>query len=272
MGQSGQHSRVQRSPNYPFLSLRESVTRARAIYEKERRAAASKDTILRHLGFTTTAVKGGVGGRTLSALNQYGLLEDDGNGQARLSELGFQLAYLTDDKPQRVSLLREAARRPRIFAEIMDQYADGFPSDENLRDQLVLKWHFNPQAVDRFVKVFKETVQVAGLDLAVPADQVAGLEEPRGTGGEDQVPDGGQFSVAAAPSLANTREAADALRIGLRVFSWPLSIVRNVSAELRLVGTDWRRSDLGRLQEHIRQQLALLDAAIAEEEEVAGEG
>ena len=151
--------KVHRSPNYPSLSLGDALDRARQIYDAEKRTPASPDTILAHLGYKPGV---GPGLRALSALRQYGLLEERG-GQDRISDSAFHILSLSEASPDRVVALREAARRPALFRQLLEVYGGEIPSDVNLRDHLIKVHSFNPDSVATFIKAFRETVEFAKL-------------------------------------------------------------------------------------------------------------
>jgi len=69
-----------RSPKYPGLTFTDALERIRIIYKEDRRSPATAQVVLRHLGLTAGS---GPANRILSALKQYGLLDDlAGHGHA----------------------------------------------------------------------------------------------------------------------------------------------------------------------------------------------
>jgi hypothetical protein len=151
--------KIHRSPNYPSLSLGDAIDRAKQIYDAEKRTPASADTILAHLGYRPGV---GPGLRALSALRQYGLLEER-NGQDRISDDAFHILTLSETSQDRQNALREAAKRPALIRQVLDNYKGTIPSDLNLRDYLIKTHHFNPDSVATFIKVLRETVELAKL-------------------------------------------------------------------------------------------------------------
>lgn len=234
--------RLQRSPSYPFLSLEESVDSIRTLYEREKQSAVPRGVAGKALGFSN--VNGGVGGRTLSALGQYGLLEDVGAGKVKVSDLALRILFARDDIERR-SLLAEAAVKPKLFADILSLYPAGLPSDDALRHLLVVERHFNPDAVSAFLKAFRQTLVSAGLIRGV--DPEAGeLDGP--TPGSIVPATVGAPQVNAGPTT------------GVLSFTWPISLSRGLIAELRLRGGPWGRSDVLQLKKY----LDLLDVAVAD--------
>ncbi len=90
------------------------------------------------------------------------MLEEHG-GLDRISDTGFNILQLSDSSDERQSALREAAKRPALFRQVLEHYKDGLPSDVNLRDHLVRVHKFNPESVATFIKAFRETVELAKL-------------------------------------------------------------------------------------------------------------
>jgi len=78
----------QRSPSYPGIGLEAALGRAKALYQEEGRNAAPNEAILDHWGY---ASKSGPGLVTLAALKRFGLLQTEGPGKARLTNLALSI-------------------------------------------------------------------------------------------------------------------------------------------------------------------------------------
>ena len=244
---------VLRSPNYPAISLEDAIGKSKVVYDREKRAATAASVILKHLGYREE--RGGLGGRVFSALRQYGLLEDKG-GNYRISDLAFNLLHLSEDSPERQAALREAAQKPNIFREILSLYPDGLPSNETLKNFLLSKKGFNPDSVDRFVRVFRGTIELAELTNG------------QYTGGEgEREKEGGMPEVPGDQDRTQPRSSSPAVA-AVQTYSWALSIPRNVRAELRLYGQDLRREDVDTLKKY----LELLEVAFQASETEKGNG
>ena len=153
---------VHRSPRYPGLTFRDALDRVRTIYNKGRRAPATASVVLGHLALTAGS---GPANRILSALKQYGLLDDQG-GQLRVSDAAFKMLTLSDDSPEKAQLIREAALKPPIIQEVLEAFPEGLPSDSNLSDFLISEKSFNPDSVSFFIRVIRDNLAVAHLDPA----------------------------------------------------------------------------------------------------------
>lgn len=146
-----------RSPKYPSLTFADAETKAKLIYQAERRSPTTANVIYQHLGFKK---KTGPAGRAVSALRQYGFLEESG-GQFRVSERAHRYFNLPEDNPERESIKRELAMKPRLFKEIVAHYADGLPSDATLKSYLVLEKDFNENSVEQFIRGLKAAIAIA---------------------------------------------------------------------------------------------------------------
>jgi hypothetical protein len=147
-------ARKSRSPNYPAISLEEAVQRLKAIYDKQQRYPASRETFAQLMGY------GGLHGASatvVSALSKYGLLEGQGD-TLRVSELGQDLVLHRKGDREYTEALRTAAYMPTFFREMRDQYPYGLPSEHSLRANLI-KRGFNPKAIDGAVRTYRDTVE-----------------------------------------------------------------------------------------------------------------
>jgi len=226
--------KFQRSPNYPLVSLGEALGKLKVIYDHEKRSKAPFTVILKHLGYGEQ--RGGVGGRTLSTLIQYGLL-DQNRGECWISDLGYTLLHFPESSSEMEAALKEAAQNPTLFRELLATYKDGLPSDDTMRSYLI-KRGFNPAKTEGFIRVFRDTV---GLAKATPGvydvpeteeQQMPTLESPAGSSSSQGQP--GRTTIP-----------------GTHVFTWTLSIPRNVRAELRLSGNELKIEDVRRLKKQI---------------------
>jgi hypothetical protein len=161
MSDSENKSTRERSPTYPFISLRKAEERAKQFWEKHRKDGARLSTVADTWEY---GVKSSGLQQTVGALKQYGLLEDTGSGEDRkvlLTDLGRRLVADQRDGA-REAALKEAAMRPRLFQEYR-RWISEMPSESHCLSELELDRGFNPLAAKMFLKAFRETVSFAGL-------------------------------------------------------------------------------------------------------------
>jgi hypothetical protein len=143
-----------RSPSYPMFGLKEAIQKAKIVYDNDKRSFTTPDVVAKHLGFSQHI--GGPGGRTMSALRQYGLLEESG-GKSRISDRAYTLIQFPEGSPERAQALKAAIREPSLFNELLTEFGDGVPSDPALTSNL-LKRGFNPEVIPDVIRVFRETI------------------------------------------------------------------------------------------------------------------
>lgn len=148
-----------KSPRAPTMPLDEALDRAMKAYEKERLHAAPTDVVAQNLGY-----KGATSGTALAAmasLRYYGLLERPREGLLAVTKdvEAFKFAPSDDLK---CSLLFSFLRRPALFAELLDKYASGLPSDANLKYDLIQRG-FLPSTAASVVAVFRRSVEFTGF-------------------------------------------------------------------------------------------------------------
>jgi hypothetical protein len=156
---SGQKAKRQRSPGFPILPIDDAITRLKLIYQHDKRSFTTADAILSHLGYKG-GVRSGTAGRIVSALRQYGVLDENG-GRFRVSDLGFKILHLEEGSDERNNLIKEAALNPPIFKKLLAYYEGDPPSDAALRSHLVLNERFNTDSVEQFIRVFRKTISIA---------------------------------------------------------------------------------------------------------------
>jgi hypothetical protein len=155
-----------RSPGFPFIGLKKALARVQEFYDGEKRNWANLKVAVKHWGFNE-ASSGGK--QTAAALIAYGLLDDNGSGDARQVRLSETALKIILDKrnpsPDRQRLVKDAAIRPKLHNEIWQKYAGQLPSAENLRHFLLFEHEppFNENWVDHFIGEFTATLEFAGL-------------------------------------------------------------------------------------------------------------
>lgn len=185
-----------KSPRAPTLPLDEALERVMKAYEKERLHPAPTDVVAQNLGY-----KGASSGSALSALaslRYYGLLERPRDGLLAVTK-DVEAFKFAPDEPLKRSFLLNFLRRPALFAELLEKYSTGLPSDANLKYDLIQRGFLPGSAAD-VVAVFRRSVDFtdyfngAEHDVDLPApDPSAAAQEPM-----TEVP----AAVATPPSAA----------------------------------------------------------------------
>ncbi|HEX8469336.1 MAG TPA: hypothetical protein VF620_16190 [Allosphingosinicella sp.] len=156
-------SKKERSPNFPFISLKRAIERVEALHASHKKEASRLVAIAPTWGY---GLKSSGLLQTVAALKQYGLVEDAGSGDDRkvqVSDLARRI--ILDTRPgAREDAIKESARRPRLIAEYISKWVPDRPSDAHCVSELELDRGFTADAARGFLRVFDETVAYAKLD------------------------------------------------------------------------------------------------------------
>lgn len=141
-----------RSPGYPSISLRQAIELVSKLYSHNRQNVTDREAAVKDLGY-----KGMTGQSTkiLADLAHYDLVERAGKGGLRVTDTAARIIAYQDLDEKRDSLL-EAAYSPGLFADIKEQWPDGFVSENSLRSFLMRKG-FASVAVQPAMKAYYET-------------------------------------------------------------------------------------------------------------------
>ena len=154
-----------RGPSYPALTLEDAVGKAHKFWDAARRGAAPTGAVAKHWGYSDTSSSGKM---AVSALLQFGLLEDQGSRDGRTVKLtarGLDIVLDQPDSERRLAALQEAARAPKMYADIMARWPPHeLPLDSILRYHLMREKAFNASSVDGFIKDFRASIVFAKLD------------------------------------------------------------------------------------------------------------
>jgi len=148
-----------RSPNYPALTLSESIERIRQVYGAEHTHPASREVLAKDMGYNSLS---GASLPILGALRRYTLLVDDTDGQMRVSDDAVAILELPETDSERRNALRRVAFAPDLFADLRDEFGEQLPSDANLRHYLI-KRKFLPKAADEVIRIYRENLGLVGI-------------------------------------------------------------------------------------------------------------
>lgn len=148
----------QRSPSFPFITLKAAVERVKSLYEAERDNPFPRSIAVTHWGYSAKS-SGGL--QTLAALKAFGLLDNVGGGRMQLTEGALDIVM--PSSPKRGAALRAAALAPEQFRRLWEEHGSNPPSMETLRYDLVRHHGFADNAVDSFINIYDASIQYAGL-------------------------------------------------------------------------------------------------------------
>lgn len=167
-----------KSPRAPSLPLGEAIDRALQIYEKERRHAAPIDAVAQHIGYKSAS--NGAALAAFATLRYYGLIDRPKEGMLAITKDVETYKFAPDEKIRR-DLIRKWLLTPPLFAELLDDYKDGLPSDANVKFALIQRG-FNDKAADSALTVFRKSVDYANhyadRELESPDEYVIQESEP----------------------------------------------------------------------------------------------
>jgi hypothetical protein len=203
----------ERSPSFPYIGLTKAIERAGQVYAHARRHEARVADVAAAWGM---APKSSSTLQTIAALLAYGLLEDQGSGDARklkVTDLGFKA--LEDQRPgARESALSEAAWKPKLIAEYLEKWREGRPADGICISELRIDRGFTDDGAKAFLRVFDDT---RGFTTAQAPDNMtdtggeAGRQEAEETG--DKTP---KVNTPPPPSPKPQRQGKGTLMEGER--------------------------------------------------------
>ncbi|WP_146091391.1 hypothetical protein [Xanthomonas arboricola] len=150
--------KITRSPRAPSVDLEAALSRALVIYDKEGgRHSIPGELAAQHLGYSGT--NNGAAARMLASLKAFGLLAGDNKGEMAIAKDVEDYKFVPDKHKKR-ELLIKWLREPKIYAELLDQYRDGLPSEGALKYKLI-QLGFLSSAADDCAKSFIASVAFA---------------------------------------------------------------------------------------------------------------
>jgi len=146
-----------KSPRAPSLALEDAIERALRVYEKERRHPAPLEAVAQHLGYKSATNGSAVS--VFATLRYYGLVERPKDGMLAVSKDVESYLFAPSDQMKQEFVVKWL-KSPPIFAELLEKYHDGLPSDANIRYELIQRG-FLPDPAEACLSVFRKSVEYA---------------------------------------------------------------------------------------------------------------
>ncbi|CAM3633066.1 hypothetical protein OCAE111667_19465 [Occultella aeris] len=166
-----------RSPAYPAINLERAIQRVGQLYDRDKRFGIPVASVP---GIWDYKSLNGPASQVVSALKQFGLVDDEGTKAERV----ITVSQLAEDLLRHPSSdAREAARktaalRPLIHQEMWSEYGAHLPSDANLLWRLTRERAFTETGAKEFVRQWRETMDYAQLGEEDASDAHRGSDLP----------------------------------------------------------------------------------------------
>jgi hypothetical protein len=162
------------------MPLNEALDRALRVYDQERLHPAPVEVVASGMGYKSA--NNGSALSAIASLRYYGLLERPKDGYLAVTK-NVELYKYTPSDWKRKQLLIEFLKSPPLYADLIEQYASGLPSDATIKYDLIQRG-FIPSGAESALSCFKQSVQFAAyFDQQVtqrsstPDDDLAEMEE-----------------------------------------------------------------------------------------------
>lgn len=143
-----------KSPRAPSMPLNEALDRALKLYELERLHSSPVDVVATGIGYKSA--NSGSALAALASLRYFGLLERPKDGFLAIAKAVESYKFSPSDA-QRREILLQFLKTPPLYAELLEKYASGLPSDASLKYELIQRG-FIPAGAETAMASFKESV------------------------------------------------------------------------------------------------------------------
>lgn len=236
-----------RSPRYPRLALSRAVELVERLYKGAHQSRVDADTAARVIGYSNSS--SGAAAVAIGALRQYGLV-DGLRGDVQVSDVAMRILQPMSEE-EKSEALREAARNPETFAQLLSQFGGELPqSDEPVKAYLVRQLGFSQSGAEEVVSTLRDTL--SSLPALIPSTASEPEVEPRDTGSE---------SAASSPAVVSSAPRPQAEEGELVI----LPLGTDCRAEIRFVGEVTATA-----YERLIRHLQLLQDMLVEDEDTGG--
>jgi hypothetical protein len=166
--------RVKASIQFPFINLEKAVGRAKQLYDADQRG--QEMSVATAFAVWEYSEKSSGGFQTISALKNYGLLEEGGSGKVKLTKHAMDF-FRDEREDHRAQRLQDFATNPPLLMELFNHWGSHVPSDTVARSYLKIDRGLNEQSSRAVLGIFKENIAFAN----VKGDgKIAELKTPKG--------------------------------------------------------------------------------------------
>lgn len=162
-----------RSRAYPYLDLPEAWSHLGSAFEGSEDEALHRRTLAQKLGhqISDRAPLGGIAARKIAALVHYGFVEcHTGEGTYSLSPLGIRALSAEPGSQEFRRLMQQAVYQPTMFLELLEKLRTQDQLPEDLEVTLVREFGIRPEASEKALGVFKNSLRFA--ELLGPGDRL----------------------------------------------------------------------------------------------------
>jgi hypothetical protein len=153
-----------RSPNYPYVPLKEALARAKKLRGSIVKNDARLSTVgsVWGLGTKSSSLRS-----IIAALKQFGLIEYIGSGVERKIKLTDSAhRIILDERPEspdRDALVQKAALLPTAHSMLWQKWKDELPPDVEVIAELTIEQNFSKSGAAEFLTEYKDTLTFAKL-------------------------------------------------------------------------------------------------------------
>lgn len=147
-----------KSPRAPSMALDEALERAMKAYDRDRLHPAPTEVVAQHLGYKSA--NSGSALSAIASLRYFGLLDRPSDGYLAISR-DVESYKFAPDAAHRQEILDGFLKKPPLYADLLEKFQSGLPSDGTLRFDLIRRG-FSPQSADGVMSAFKRSVDFAG--------------------------------------------------------------------------------------------------------------
>lgn len=158
-----------RSPNYPYLGLREALTKTDLI-----RKTGGVHPVGFNSAMSAWGLKEGTTNSVIAALKAFGLIDVSGEKTQRQLTVSETARKILVDHSEKDVLLKKAALAPTLYAELWKKFGPDLPpTTKPISEYLIFTRHFNENVVDSVIADFQATIgyaRLSGLDKMADTD------------------------------------------------------------------------------------------------------
>jgi hypothetical protein len=140
------------------MALDEAIDRAMRAYDKDRLHPSPTEVVARNLGYK--GINNGSALSALASLRYFGLLERPSDGTLAVTK-DVETYKFAPDPVQKQAVLERFLKSPSLYADLLEKFPGGLPSDGNLRYDLIQRG-FTAQTADMALAAFRRSVDFVG--------------------------------------------------------------------------------------------------------------
>jgi len=189
---------------FPKISLPEALGRAEQVYRKEHTRPAPREVVAVAMGYSGIS---GSSSATIAALSNFGLIENVGGDEYKISDDALSVFLHDRGDPERADAVKRLAMKPTVFSELSSKFGT-VASDRNIEAYLIRN-DYHPDTIRNLISAFRDTMAFMEAEVGDEGPVNETQRERERSDDIGEMPDSGDNQHASSAATSNSAPSSE---------------------------------------------------------------